>query len=240
MNSQLRTWVRIVAAAALLCPAVLRADVAIYQSTVGLLPNFYGNNYVPFVNDGTPDRPTGAWIGNTITFDPTLYREGYNFLTSVDLATDNDVGNGAVFTVDLYSGTDPNTGTLLASSSAVVGHSQPEATFLFDLYVPETITWVVTSVPAQGSNPGAYDGISNATGAPQVGSATPSIWYGDPTVANSFTSNSTWAAADGASTEYLGAEFFATPEPSAIVLLGSILGFLGIGIAIARRRQARA
>jgi hypothetical protein len=229
-----------VAAAALLCPAVLRADVAIYDSTVGLLSNFYGTNAVPFVDDGTPDRPDGAWIGNTITFDSTLYGEGYSFLTSVDLATYNAVGNGAVFTLDLYSGSDPNTGTLLASSSVTVGHSQPEATFLFDLYVPQTITWVVSSVPAGTPDTGALDGIANAYGAPQVGSANDSIWYGDPTVSNSFTSDSTWAGTDGAATEYLGAEFFATPEPSAIVLLGSILGILGIGIAIARRRQARA
>ena len=76
----------------------------------------------------------------------------------------------------------------------------------------------------------ALDGIANATGAPQVGSAPNSLWYGDPTVSDSFTSDSAWAMNDGASTDYLGAEFFATavPEPSTFILLGSILGFLGI------------
>ena len=104
MNSSFTTWARLLGVTAMLLPAALKADVAIYESTTGLLSNFYGSNAVPFVPDGTPNRPTGSWIGNTITFDPTLYGEGNNFLTSVDLATYQAEGDTQTFTVELFSG----------------------------------------------------------------------------------------------------------------------------------------
>ena len=79
--------------------------------------------------------------------------------------------------------------------------------------------------------------MTNANGAPQIGSGGNSLWYGDPGVP-AFTNDSTWAISDGAQTNYLGAEFFATtPEPGELVLLAAMLGLLCIGL-ISRQRKA--
>jgi hypothetical protein len=238
MNRKLGTWARALAAAAMLFPAVLSADVAIYDSLPG------DANYVPFTQDATSaTRPEGAWIGNTITFDPTAWAAN-DFLDSVVIAPGTDTG-ASNFTMYLYSGSDPTTGALLASSTTFVGHSAASATFTFDVVVPQTVTFIISSdnpgVAATCISSQTCAGVQTTSTGPTVGSTPGEVWYGDVN-SNVFTgaTNSSWAIADGDITNDFAAEFLATtvPEPSAIVLLGSILGILGIGV-IGRRRKAR-
>ena len=238
MNRKLGTWGCALAAAAMLLPAVLSADVAIYDS----LPS--DANYVPFTQDSTSaTRPEGAWIGNTITFDSIAWSIN-NLLDSVIIAPGTDTG-ASNFTMYLYSGSDPTTGALLGSSTTFVGHSAASATFSFDVVVPQTVTFIISSdnpgVAATCSSSGTCAGVQTTSSGPTIGTTPGAVWYGDVN-SNVFTgaTNSSWAIADGDITNDFAVEFLAAPvpEPSAIVLLGSILAILSIGI-IGRRRKAR-
>ncbi|MGA2049861.1 MAG: PEP-CTERM sorting domain-containing protein [Terracidiphilus sp.] len=135
--------------------------------------------------------------------------------------------------MQIYSGNDPNTGTLLGTAFAPAGFGTNTTTFNFGgLVVPDTVTYIL-SLPNQN---GSYDSIflypilTSGT-APTVGSGPNSLWYGTP---GDFTSNNAYAIADGAGTNYLQAEFV-TPEPGSLFLLGT--GLLGLAVILFRKAK---
>jgi hypothetical protein len=142
----------------------------------------------------------------------------------------------------LYGG-NPTTGALLATSSALVGHSGNPATFSFSLLVPQTVTFIVTSnnngVASTCTSHGTCAGVITSPSAPTVGSSsTGGVWYGNVT-GNSFSGvqNSAWAIADRDHTNTFAAEFLASapvPEPLSPILLVTMLAAVGIVI---RRRE---
>jgi hypothetical protein len=204
-----------------------KADIPIYQATT--FGNGEGINFGP---DGTASPPTanGYWeMGNTITFTGAA-----NYLTTVDVGL---YGGGDVnypIQMDIYSGSDPNTGPLLGTSTAPAGFGSNFTTFNFgELLVPNTVTFIL-SLPDQN---GSYDSIFlypllTSGAGPTIGSGTNSLWYSTGSTP-AFTANNTYAIADGNLTNFVQAQFNATvPEPSAVYLsitmLAGLVGFVGI------------
>jgi hypothetical protein len=202
------------------------ADIDVYHA-----PTPPGNNYIPFGPDGTSSPPPfSVWgLGDTITFSGTVIN-----LDTASLQAWNGTSSSDVFTLNLYAGSDPNTGALLGSSTATVPASNTTnttATFSFGgLPLPNTVTFIVSApLPGNGYYPSAV-GLINSLGAPTVGSAVDSLWYGNGP--GTFVANDTWAIANG-DTNFIAAEFNATPEPSLYAVLG-----LGLaGLLLLRRRM---
>ena len=98
-----------------ICPALIgvaKAEI-VYWSPLYLSDTPIGPfNYVPLANDGTPNRPIGFEVGNTITLGGTD-----RLLNSVYLGL-FDGGGAGDFTLYLYGGSDPNTAPLLGSATA--------------------------------------------------------------------------------------------------------------------------
>jgi hypothetical protein len=191
-----------------------KADVTIYTSYPAYV-NGSLENLVPFYDDGTPGYPGGPGLGNTITFGDTARQ-----LTTVFLEEGNAGGNTGSYTLTLYGGADPNTAPELGSVT-IPSHSGINQFDEFDftsqdITLPDTITFVVAS------GAGSFNGVASASGAPTIGSADNSIWYGSP---GSYVANNTFATADGApaNDNYLTAEFNAVPEPSAVLLFVTML-----------------
>lgn len=206
--------------------ASAKADIVIYSSAAE--NNFPGGpyNYVPEANDGTPNRPDGSELGNTVTFDDTA-----RLLTTVVLGLFNGGGSG-FFTLYLYGGSNPNTAPLLGSESANIGGGiYPSVLFNFtplSIVLPNTITFIVSGPADNGHGP--LSGF-----APTIGTALDSMWYGS--APGNFEQNNTWAVADGAANNYLAAEFNATtPEPAFSGVLA--LGLTGLIAAVRRRKSA--
>jgi hypothetical protein len=206
---------------------------SIYQATTG--NNGNGLNFGP---DGlTPNPPfSGYWeMGNTITFAGGA--SNYTLSSSsVDLTL---YGGGDVtypIQMDIYSGSNPNTGTLLFTETAPAGYGTNTTVFDFSGdVVPGTVTYIL-SLPDQN---GSYDSIFlypilTSGAAPSVGSGPNSLWYGMP---GSFVANSSYAPADGNSstTNYLQVEFngAAVPDGGTTLLL---LGLAVAGLAGLRRK----
>jgi hypothetical protein len=216
-----------------LCAGTARADVIFQNNTDFHQPS--GNiNYVPFVDDGTPNRPAGNHLGETITFAGTA-----RLLNSVVLGIENVGPTTNTYTLALYSGANPNTGTLLGSVNLVVGPVfAGMETFNFgSLLVPDTITFVLSS---SFTGAGFPDGPVSSNIAPTVGSGPDSLWYGNSP--GNFVANNTWAIADGAVVNYLVAQFNASspvatvPEPGSLALAGfGLMGLVGYRL---RRRTA--
>jgi hypothetical protein len=208
-----------------------RADIIFQNNTNFILPGGLFN-YVPFEDDGTPNRPLGNHLGETITFGGTARSLG-----TVELAAANVTGGPLTYTLDIYAGANPNTGALLGSASAVVSPTVlAMPIFSFNgLLLPDTVTFVVSS-----NHPGSgflETGPASSNIAPTIGSGPNSLWYGFGP--GTFTANSTWAIDDGAVTNFLVVQFDTTsvvPEPATLSLFG--IGLLG-SIATCMRRGHR-
>jgi hypothetical protein len=207
-------WVVLVALASFVGAGAARADI-VYSS-----PRAGFENGVPFYDDGTPGYPGGPGIGNTITLAGTA-----RLLTTIDVAEGNEGGNTGDYTVTLYSGSDPNTGSELGSVT-IPGHSGINDPDVFDftsqdITLPNTITFIVSS------GPGGLNGVLSGS-APTTGSAVDSIWYGSP---GSYVPNNTFAFVDSGSnpniSNYLEVTVNAVSAPDG----GTTLALLGLVIA---------
>jgi PEP-CTERM motif len=207
------------------------------------------NDFVPFENDGTPNRPYGSEMGNQITFAGTA-----RYLDHVQVVFAS-IGPAEydTYTLDLYKndGTlDPTTGlhapgTLIAQLTTqawnipLPGNGGYGVDWYFSpLLVPDTLTAVISSTYST-TTPGQYMGPFAAVYPPLTGSAINTIWYGDGTP-NNWTDNSTWAIKDGGVTNYFDMRFDAlqsVPEPSSFCLLA--LGAGGGLFLMIRRGRAR-
>ena len=173
--------------------------------------NLYGNNQIGF------SGPSGAWgVGNTIT----LAGSGPFTLGTVDLF--GYAGGGSLpIEVSLYSGSNPNTGTLLGSEQVTpTGNGWTTEVLNFGgLSVPQTLTFIVSIV----GNGGSYDDsfvnwqqFTGVTGSPTIATSG-DMWYGAP---GSYVADDSYAVATGAQTNTLAVEFNTVPEdPSLLYML---------------------
>lgn len=222
----------------LLCGSAVAKCDTIYEET-GL--NSF--DFIPFENDGTPNRPFGDHLGNTITFAGTD-----RLLTHVQVAFASIGPKGLnTYTLTLYrndGAPDPNGSGLLQPGTEIasfqtVASNQPlpgnggygvDWNFAPTL-VPDTLTAVISS-----DYSGQFMGPFAAVVPPLVGSAINTVWYGDGTPGG-WVADSTWAIVDGGVTNFFDMRFDAVPEPGSVGLtLG--LGIPGILLLLRRRKRS--
>ncbi len=179
---------------------------------------------------GLSNGPFG--VGNTITF------AGPDLVSTVDLF--GYAGGGSLpIEVDLYSGSDPNAGTLLGSEQVTpTGNGYTTEVFDFhNLAVPNQITFIISIVGNTGSYDDSFVNWQQFTGnasAPTVG-ASGDTWYGSP---GGYVVDNNYAVDTGAMTNTLAVQFNA-PEPATWAMLG--LGFAALGfVGYRKTREARA
>ena len=174
------------------------------------------NNYVPFGEDGTPNRPVpGDQLGDTITLDGTN-----RTLTriTVNVALNNSVGSPApatdTWTVDLYlNDGDPDPSgllqpsTLIGTASTTVVMPPFSQSVVFDytgagVVLPDSFTVVIWSTHPTNTffGPEGVVGPFSSAGPPDVGSGVNTMWYTD--AAAGWATNDSWAIDDGATTNY--------------------------------------
>ncbi len=235
-------------ASAVVSAALASGGVAARADVLYAAPEAYqfGNNvigFAPCCGAAPGGTLTGAFgVGNTITFaDP------WNVIGAVDLYGYAGGGSKPI-EVDIYSGANPNTGSLLGSAQATpTGDGwTTEVLDFHGLLAPGTVTFIVSIV----GNGGSYDDsfvnwqqFTGVTGSPTVGAAG-DMWYGAP---GSYVADNSYAIDTGAETntlavQFIGAEALATtltvsaPEPSTWAMMG--LGFAALGFAAFRRTRA--
>jgi PEP-CTERM motif len=182
---------------------------------------------------GFSGNSLGAYgVGNTITFAGS----GTFSLATVDLFGYAGGGSKPI-EVDLYAGTNPNTGALLGSAQVTpTGNGYTTEVFDFGgLEVPQTLTFIVSIV----GNGGGYDDsfvnwqqFTGTTGSPTIGTSG-DMWYGTP---GGYILDNGYAVDTGAKTNTLAAQFNATPEPSSLLLLGT--GLLGLAFIAFRKAKS--
>jgi hypothetical protein len=205
-------------------------------------------NFIPETDDGTPGRPIGDQMGNTVTLAGS---ERFLTLATIKVGTnDVSIGNQTV-TLKLFLNDGPadpggsglfQPGTLIGSATVsdvafgVNGEIVP-VTFSFpSVEVPNTFTFIVDFTP--GSAPAKLLGLLSNHSSAQIGSSPNTLWYGTG-APGAWLTNSTWAIADGAAINVVDAVFEAdaigapAPEPT-----GFCLALLG-ALALAGRRPAR-
>jgi hypothetical protein len=180
---------------------------------------------------GFSGNPGVYGVGNTITFAGS----GSFTLGTVDLFGYAGGGSKPI-EVDLYAGTDPNTGAHLGSEQVIpTGNGYTTEVFNFGyLVVPHTVTFIVSIVGNTGSYLDSFvdwQQFTGKTGAPTVGTSG-DMWYGSP---GSFVVDNSYAVATGAQTNTLAVQVSGVPEPSTWAMM--ILGFLGIGFMAYRQKS---
>jgi hypothetical protein len=217
MNLQLRKNLFVIIAAIFVAMAVgrplARADI-VWQDIAA------ENNYVPFGEDGTPGHPVpGDALGTTITLDGTnrtLDR------ISIVVALNNSVGAplpaNDTWTVTLYLNDGPigQPGTALATASIDVSMPPFTQRIVFDfsgarVVVPDTFTVAISSSHPTDTffQPAGLTGPESTTAAPTIGSGVNTLLYTSTELG--WVKNSTWAIADGATTNYLNMTVEASP-----------------------------
>ena len=188
------------------------------------------NDFVPFENDGTPNRPLGDHLGNEITFAGTA-----RYLDHVQ-AVFASIGPKEIdtYTLDLYKNDGPidpssglsQPGTLIAefktnaSNIPLPGNGGYGVDWNFSpTLVPDSLIAVVSSSYST-TTPGQFMGPFVAVTPPLTGSALNTMWYGDGTPGN-WTADSQWALNDGGATNFIDMRFDAlsVPEPGSLALL---------------------
>jgi hypothetical protein len=205
-------------------------------------------DFVPFENDGTPNRPVGDHLGNTITFAGTD-----RYLDHVQ-AVFASIGPKELdtYTLDLYRNDgppDPNgsgllqPGTLIASYSTIASNQPLPGNggygvdwFFNPILVPDTLTAVLSSSYST-TTPGQLMGPFVAITPPLTGSAIDTMWYGNGN-AGGWVADPNWAINDGGVTNYIDMRFDAVPEPGAPALLtGALAPAALLWIRHGRRRR---
>jgi PEP-CTERM motif len=228
--------------------ALLDNHSAVKADNIYNVTGLDSDDFVPFENDGTPNRPYGSELGNQITFAGTA-----RYLDHVQVVFASIGPNEYdTYTLDLYKNDgplDPTSGlhapgTLIAELTTqawnipLPGNGGYGVDWYFSpLLVPDTLTAVVSSTYST-TTPGQYMGPFAAVYPPLTGSDINTIWYGDGTPKN-WTDNSTWAINDGGVTNYFDMRFDAVqsvPEPSSFCLLALGAGG-GLLLASQRRRD---
>jgi hypothetical protein len=202
-------------------------------------------DFIPFENDGTPNRPPGDHLGNQITFGGTSRELDHVQVVFASIGP-KEVDT---YTLDLYrndGAIDPNSG--LAMPGTLIGEFKTNASnqplpgnggygvdwYFNPILVPDTLTAVVSSTYST-ITPGQYMGPLAAVYPPLEGSALNTVWYGDGTAGN-WQANSTWAINDGGVTNYFDMRFETVPEPSSLHLA---LISAGVLLAAGRRWHSR-
>jgi hypothetical protein len=205
------------------------------------------DDFVPFENDGTPNRPFGDRMGNEITFAGTA-----RYLTHVQVVFAS-IGPTEIdtYTLDLYKNDGPidltsglhEPGTLIAefttqaSNIPLPGNGAYGVDWNFSpTLVPDSLTAIVSSSYST-TTPGQLMGPIAAVTPPLTGSALNTMWYGDGTPGN-WTADSNWAINDGGVTNYIDMRFDASesvPEPGSLALM-SIATIGGLAVALYRRK----
>jgi hypothetical protein len=169
-------------------------------------------------------------VGNTITLASTG-----SPLQSIDLFGYAGGGSKPI-EVDLYSGSDPNTGTLLKSVQVTpTGNAYTTEVFHFDgLVVPGTLTFIISIVGNTGSFEDSWvnwQQFTGNTGSPSIGTSG-NMWYGAP---GSYVVDNSYAVATGAQANTMAVQFN-VPEPGAVSGLITMLAALGGLTGILKRR----
>lgn len=228
-------------AALMLSVSVSAQCDTIYQETG--LGSF---DFIPFENDGTPNRPFGDHLGNTITFGGSE-----RLLNHVQVVFASIGPKGLnTYTLTLYrndGAPDPNGSGLLQPGTEIasfqtIASNQPlpgnggygvEWNFAPTL-VPDTLTAVISS-DYSTTTPGQFMGPFAAVMPPLVGSAVNTVWYGDGTPGG-WIADSNWAIVDGGVTNYFDMTFDAVPEPGSLGLALS-LSVPGVFLLLRRRKR---
>src|SRR5450432_2876527 len=209
-----------------LMASTMRGSLTVYQDADST------NNFVPDADDGTPNRPAGEIIGNTITLAET-----HCSLTgaTIKIATTDTATTPQDVTLSLYlndGASDPGGSVLLQPGTLITSVTVSQVSlssgvltvdFSFpSLLVPDTFTFVLSFSPG-GASSSSFVGAMSANSAPQIGSGFNTLWYGNGAIGN-WTTNSSWALADGAAVNFLDATFLiadptAVPEPPATFFL---------------------
>ncbi len=223
--------------------SMLACQAAARAGTIYNVTGLNSNDFIPFENDGTPDRPLGAHLGNEITFagtDRELYHVQAVFASIGPYEIDT-------YTLDLYRNDgpiDPTSG--LAMPGTLIGEFKTRVSnqplpgnggygvdwYFSAIQVPDTLTAVISSSYST-TTPGEYMGPFAAVYPPLTGSALNTVWYGDGTPGN-WQANNTWALDDGGVTNFFDMRFDAVPEPSS-----RCLALIGAGLLIATRLSLR-
>jgi hypothetical protein len=190
------------------------------------------HNYVPFGPSGTPGKPSpGNLLGNQITFGGT---DRFLDLLQVEIGEGANAPPQALtdsFTVTLYENDAPGgaPGTILATSSVftTIGPNNFMLDFPFAIAVPDTLTVAVGE-----ANPTVHLGLVSTSQPPVIGSALNGLWFNTNSAATSWVFNTTWAVADGATTNVFVMTAIAAPEPASFMMAG-----LGLALIALRKRK---
>ena len=200
---------------ACMIPTYARTPETIYNVTAA-----GSGDYIPFENDGTPDRPAGDQLGNTITFAGTA-----RLLTHVQVVfgshgpKENDT-----YTLTLYRNDgphDPKSGLsqpgtkiasfqTLASNKPLPGNGAYGVDWNFaPTHVPDTLTAVVSSTYSE-TTPGQTRGPFAVVTPILTGTALNTVWYGDGKPGH-WIADDQWAIKDGAKKNNFDMRFDALP-----------------------------
>ena len=198
-------------------PTAAQTPETIYKVTAA-----GANDFVPFADDGTPNRPHGDTLGNTVTFAGTA-----RYLTHVQVVFgSHGPKERSTYTLTLYRNDgpkDPATGlgqpgTKLASfqttalNQPLPGSGAYGVDWTFPaVRVPDTLTVTVASTYGHAL-PGQVMGPFTVVTPPITGTVLDTVWYGDGTPGH-WVSDAHWAIKDGAKKNSFDMTFDAVAAP---------------------------